>query len=445
MARTTTISGAAFTALVLGCAMIFLGGAAAAEKVYSQTFKSPAFILGPGDVCNKELLMEMPKGHIALRSFNAQVVDEDGVPVPLHQTYLHHWTAHRYYMPRSTSGLRDPVLASNWGVCEDGNLKQLYGLGSETRRTDTNIPAPYGIEVGDPDSIPVGYDEVWILNVHAIDTRGTVDKRKCTECVCELYNITHDTPGKHGEPIPEDYEGGLECCFDETHCALQEGFEGPKRTLYMEYFVKWVEMSEEVVPVKVYIFDVTDKKTTANGKDKCAVEYTVPKCGNEENACVHKEENINFLPTGGDVIYAVAHQHAGGLGSTLYKSDGSVICSSLPTYGNGIAAGDEEGYIVGMSTCVPTPGQVKVKAGEALKVTSWYNSEDRHTGVMGLYYILVDDSAEVQPPEDNNKYYGLMAAAFVAAVILIAAIIANHLKAMKRGPEYESLRTAAAV
>jgi hypothetical protein len=39
---------------------------------------------------------------------------------------------------------------------------------------------------------------------------------------------------------------------------LKDGFEGPKRNLYIRYTVKWLDWNDFVVPVKIYIIDVTD-------------------------------------------------------------------------------------------------------------------------------------------------------------------------------------------
>lgn len=49
------------------------------------------------------------------------------------------------------------------------------------------------------------------------------------------------------------------------------------------------------------------------------IEYTVPKCLEGESKCIHAKESFAFLPYGGDVVYAVAHQHSGGVGSSLYN------------------------------------------------------------------------------------------------------------------------------
>lgn len=74
------------------------------------------------------------------------------------------------------------ILAPNDGICQDGSLGQYFGLGSETRLTSHFIPDPYGIVVGDPSAPPEGFQERWVLNVHAIDTRSALDRKGCTEC-----------------------------------------------------------------------------------------------------------------------------------------------------------------------------------------------------------------------------------------------------------------------
>merc|ERR1712034_242340 len=53
--------------------------------------------------------------------------------------------------------------------------------------------------------------------------------------------------------------------------------------------------------------------------------------------------------------------------------------------------GNEAGYIVGMSTCYPEPGSIQITAGEKLVLESNYSRDQNHTGVMGLFYILVAD------------------------------------------------------
>ncbi|XP_058092870.1 uncharacterized protein LOC131239271 [Magnolia sinica] len=380
--------------------------------VKTAVFLSPAFVLGPGSVEDKFYYnVDFPRGHIAVKDFNAEVVDEAGNPIPLHETYLHHWVMFKYYSRTSAvdldiaSGqelhLSKFIFARNAGVCQGTMLGQYYGLGSETRRTSTFVPDPYGIEVGNPAEIPNGYEERWFLNVHAIDTRGVVDRMGCTECRCNLYNVTEDS---YGRPLRKDYTGGLSCCYDQAQCRVREGIDHVKRKLYLRYTVKWVDWDDSIVPVKIYIFDVTDSgkrenSTKENALIGCRVEYNVEPCGAagmDKGLCVDTKKTNVVMPRGGNIIYGVAHQHWGGIGGTVYGQDGRVICSSIPIYGNGKEAGNEDGYIVGMSTCYPKPGSVKIADGEVLTFESNYSSTQMHTGVMGLFYLLVAD-----PPRKN--------------------------------------------
>lgn len=78
--------------------------------------------------------------------------------------------------------------------------------------------------------------------------------------------------------------------------------------------------------------------------------------------------------------------------------DGRLLCGSDPIYGDGgEVAGNESGYVVGMTTCYPRPGSVKVSDGEVLTLESDYNNTRGHTGLMGLFYILVAPPAAAAP------------------------------------------------
>ncbi|XP_004300379.1 PREDICTED: uncharacterized protein LOC101300825 [Fragaria vesca subsp. vesca] len=406
--------GPSCQSLVLLLAVLVLGlslpcsDAIRINKVKTRTnvYLSPKLVLEPGSVADKYFYnINFPKGHIAIKYFNAEVIDEEGNPIPLHETYLHHWVLARYYA--RTSYLEpeqigfdhiensDFQLVRNSGLCQNNVLGQYYGLGSETRKTDTHVPDPFGIEIGNPAEIPAGYEERWMLNVHAIDTRGAVDRLGCTECRCDLYNVTKDG---RGQPLRPGYTGGLHCCYDGTQCSVKQGYNGVKRSLYLRYTVKWVDWSDSIVPVKIYIFDATDRTDQSAGsslKHDCRVEYNVEPCSTVDavnDQCFHNQQAVITMPTGGYIVYGVAHQHTGGLGATLYREDGRGICSSIPIYGQSEEAGDEAGYIVGMSTCYPRPGSVKINDGETLVVGSNYSSSQPHTGVMGLFYILVAEN-----------------------------------------------------
>ncbi|KAL5549038.1 hypothetical protein UlMin_004269 [Ulmus minor] len=369
-------------------------------KTKSAVFLSPVFELEPGSVAFRFYYnIDFPRGHFALKSFDAEVVDEAGNPVPLYETYLHHLFVVPYFYRKDAATTKDDgsikdnyLSGRNSGICQDDVLGQYYGFGSESRRTSSYVPDPFGIEVGNPAEIPKGYEERWMLNVHAIDTRGAEDKLGCAECRCHLYNVTKD---EYGRPLSPDYRGGLYCCYDQTRCRVREGFKGSKRSLYLRYTVEWIDWSDHIVPVKIYIFDVTDTPMALNDSHEhsCKVEYEVRKSckaiGLTSHGCVDNKRTTLRLPTGGYVVYGVAHQHTGGMGSTLYGENGRVICSSLPIYGKGKEAGNETGYLVGMSTCYPKPGSVKILNGETLVLESNYSNAKTHTGVMGLFHIFV--------------------------------------------------------
>ncbi|OMO52305.1 Calcium-binding EF-hand [Corchorus olitorius] len=409
------------------------------NKIKTAVFLSPKFVLGPGSVENRFYYnIDFPKGHIALKSFNAEVIDEAGNPVPLHETYLHHWAVARYFLRKGVEVLNindrkklnssDYISARNSGICQvDSDVVQYFGLGSETRKTATHVPDPYGIEVGNPAEIPDGFEEKWLLNVHAIDTRGVEDKMGCTECRCDLYNVTED---EYGRPLRPDYKGGFLCCYDHAQCRVKQGFESVRRNLYLRYTVKWVDMDTSVVPAKIYILDITDgwkrssNSTGVNSEHSCKVEYEIEPCRATEladNGCIDTRRISLDMPFGGYVIYGVAHQHAGGSGSALYREDGQLLCSSIPTYGDGEEAGNEAGYIVGMTTCYPQPGTVKISKGETLILESNYSSIRHHTGVMGLFYILVADEL----PKPMNTFYTLVQSQTQDSIILLTILWAG--------------------
>ncbi|KAG9447298.1 hypothetical protein H6P81_013426 [Aristolochia fimbriata] len=423
----------------------------------SSVFLSPPFTLGPGSVLNKFYYdINFPRGHIALKGFDAEIVDELGNSIPLHETYIHHWLIVRYYSLVSSNedldqNIQKHIVAGNSGVCPGNILAQHFGLGSETRRTLTKVPDPYGIEIGNPAEIPDGYEEMWLLNVHAIDTRGVVDRMGCTECRCSLYNVTVD---EYNRPLEKNYTGGLRCCHDQTQCKLRDGFEGVSRKLYLKYTVRWVDWDDSVVPVRIYIFDVTDSgKRTNSTKENmrlgCKVEYEVAGCREEASniaKCVHNKKTNLPIPRGGELVYGVAHQHWGGVGSSLYGQSGQLLCSSNPIYGDGEEPGNEADYIVGMSTCYPKPGSVRIADGEILTLESKYNSSQMHTGVMGLFYILVAD----QPPlrladysisqaQADTRFPSYIWALVLAGIVVTVGIAVGYLRKNASTKDYRPM------
>ncbi|CAM6020783.1 unnamed protein product [Sphagnum balticum] len=390
------------------------------NPVKVETYISPAIVFKPGDAKNKYFHIQAPKGHLGLRNFVAEIVDSHGVSVPLHEVYLHHWFLFEYAVPKNQSVEHTQTLLrsltakegkkNNLGshlighglmkrrktheladIGDDQRFKLLntFGKGAETRRTETRLPAPFALELAPPSQIPMGYESVWILNVHGLDTRGVVDRMGCTECRCDLYNATTD---EEGDPLPEGYLGGFHCCTDGRKCAVKEGFNGPERALYLKSSWEYVDWDECVVPLDFFGIDITNKLHGFGGN---LIEFTVEGCGDADpnsEACVDTQDTTVSAPIGGQVVYVVSHLHATVLDATLWGEDGRVICRTLPIYGHGTEAGDENGYVVGVVSCYPPAGSPQgwITQGEELHYQVKYSKVGGpHTGLMGIVGVKI--------------------------------------------------------
>eukprot|EP00256_Glycine_max_P010852 XP_003522144.2 uncharacterized protein LOC100792489 [Glycine max] len=369
------------------------------NHIKSATFVSKSFEVGPGKIASKALYdIEFPKGHIGVKSFDAELVDEDGKSVPLYETYLHHWFAIKYnenitmsrYIEQSHDISKGINYTRNDGACRGFLLPHYWGLGGESRGTSSNLPDPFAVEFGNPKNIPHGFKEKWLFDIMVIDTRGAYSRKGCTECRCDLLNLPKDfynvTRDINEQPLSLNYKGGLFCCKDNLQCKLRKGFHGPTRKLSLRYKIRWVDWDEHQVPLKFYILDTTDRVRT-NGSSTihdCQAEYTIPRIGHGDFPHV-KKANIP-MKKGGYLIYGTSHMHTGVVNATLYGQDGRVLCTSTPKYGTGKEAGNERGYLVGMSGCYPKPGSVEIKDGEILTLETRYQNKFR-TGAMGFFYI----------------------------------------------------------
>ena len=257
------------------------------NHIKSATFVSKSFEVGPGKIASKALYdIEFPKGHIGVKSFDAELVDEDGKSVPLYETYLHHWFAIKYnenitmsrYIEQSHDISKGINYTRNDGACRGFLLPHYWGLGGESRGTSSNLPDPFAVEFGNPTNIPHGFKEKWLFDIMVIDTRGAYSRKGCTECRCDLLNLPKDfynvTRDINDQPLSLNYKGGLFCCKDNLQCKLRKGFHGPTRKLSLRYKIRWVDWDEHQVPLKFYILDTTDRVRT-NGSSTihdCQVE-----------------------------------------------------------------------------------------------------------------------------------------------------------------------------
>ncbi|XP_057451724.1 uncharacterized protein LOC130743489 [Lotus japonicus] len=366
------------------------------NPIKSATFLSEKFEIGPGRIVEKAFIdIDFPRGHIGVKSFDAELVDEEGNSVPLHEAYLHHYFILKYLAKKNVS--RDPkehfvgsIPVRNAGTCNGNILSYFWAKGAESRGTPSNLLDPFALELGNPASIPSGYEEKWLTNIMTIDTRGAINKESCTQCTCEAYHLPKDfyntTRDFKGKLLTPTYKGGLFCCQNGFQCKLEKGFQAPTRKFALRYNITWVDWNEFQVPVKFYVLDVTDR-VTRNGSQTihdCQIDYSIP--ATNDGSKYHVAKADIPIEKGGYLIYCTSHMHAGVVNATLYGQDGRALCTSTPKYGTGMEPGNEKGYAVGMSVTYPEPGSIKIKDGETLTLESRYESGFR-TGVMGQMYI----------------------------------------------------------
>jgi len=268
--------------------------------VMEQTFISPPMTLANGHIGNKWLPIDWPHGHIAVKSFVADVVKsgpngETPPPEPCcggpheaarDEVFMHHWTVNKWQLPASLftkivdAGGMDYQLT--WrkavgyiellagaglnsganGPCFDSTLHLYFGIGNEVRTLTKEGKYPY--EFPDPYALEFQSDlmrktgEFMVLNTHLIDIRGVRNKRACTECKCSEL-------GSHA--LTNGTEGGLNCChstyYDGGKCALQNTtVQSTNQTYYIRYTLKWQDFNPATtLPLEVISFDATDNNT----------------------------------------------------------------------------------------------------------------------------------------------------------------------------------------
>lgn len=386
-------------------------------NVKKVRYLSPPLTAMPGEVNNKYFPGMFPKGHIGIKSLNADLVYANGEPVPLSEIYLHHWLLLEFAVPKGKSEqhmdhLFREMRRHHHYVHDDGfvgaeeqhrhhhhhhhhhwmhagerpKFINFLGKGGETRHTETRLPGRYVIESGAP---PEGFETVWTMNIHGLDTRGALNKEGCAECRCHLFNATTDEDGK---PLPEGYIGGLRCCGDGNQCAVEEGFNGGKNTFHLRYEWEYIDWNECLIPTVGLAIDITNHDGFAEDE----VEFTVEGCGDADPAseeCLDTREATRIMPIGGEIVYTVSHLHAATLDAAVYGEDGRLICRTTPMYGQGEEAGNEKNYVVGIKSCygIPgTPGSARVEKGEKLRyVVTSTKVGGPHTGLMGLNGIRI--------------------------------------------------------
>lgn len=423
MKQPTGVFSAATAALLLATGMSLTATAAIEIKRY--TALTPAVALAQGEVTNTFHRLAIPPGPIAVYRFEADVVEQDAATgavtaTPSFDAYLHHHvvgSAHEHYASQqgSWSPMKPAAFSRSVG----------FGAGTECRGTPQAFVPPYAF------TTVAGEDE-WVANIHIINTRRMPSKQagRCLECPCtaedkldgETVNGGHLRYDNCNAQLRAEnnsvcaattYHGGLRCCEDGEFCLEPEELASQDTTssYHLRYTIEYADIGPETRALYVGgCCDASgDLEHTGN------VEYDVPLCDPETHpGCVHTLATRQRLDGNGhsvfrfadddsgplepadrevELVYAVGHQHRGGLGISLYDdATGDLLCASVPTYGEGDVAGDERGYVVAMSTCALDPPR-RMRASDVVRVVALYNNTVAHTGAMSLMYLALSDVA----------------------------------------------------
>lgn len=383
-----------------------------------------------GQVANTYHELSIPKGPIAIYKFQAQVVEKDKngniVQVPTYDAYLHHHVVGSSF--KSTESVADSPMKPK-------NISRAigFGAGTECRGTPQEFYFPYAF-------ITTKGEDSWIANVHIINTRKLPMKktRHCLECPCTTENAKYSVVNTsfyhcNTDLINEEntacssstYIGGLRCCENNVYCinSNQRNTESVTSTYYLQYRIEYdIVVSENNPLYLASCCDATGNLTVAGN-----TEYDISVCNKTETPeCIHKLTTYQYIggsayfpfAHGGpikpkinreiELVYMVGHQHRGGIGISIYDDkSGKLICESIPTYGKSNMIGDENGYVVSMSTCTFKP-PLKMFTYDILKIVASYNNTISHTGVMSLVYLAISDVGHYKNKQqllvsDNEK------------------------------------------
>jgi len=327
----------------------------------TETFRSSVFSLHAGEVAFSnpyKTVLQFPKtgGDYMITKFQGEVVDANGVSVPLDEVYLHHWLIFNEQKP-------------NLGVC-GGYLKYNFGIGAESRGTPVEYPSGYGWRASSSDT--------WGMNLHILRTQGLKVTTNHSQAVKQCIECWPDT-GKSCSTA------GFDCCQDGSYCPVDGSVTGT-RDYYFQYKVEYTTSITSLAEVHAIVLDASNCQVETNIKQNDLDPWSVT-------------EYSWKSPVTANVVLAIGHLHNGAKNVTLYVND-KEMCTTTPRYGTEVGvAGNEKGYLVEAPGCVDAGA---VKAGDKITVRSHYwvrSGTDPtgsglpggfHGGVMSYFYLVVD-------------------------------------------------------
>lgn len=308
--------------------------------------------------------------------------------------------------------------------------------GGEFRNNPHIFPAPFRTTIHQPE---VFAPELHIINTHrANSTPQWGEASPLLQCPCTPQRRINATAGTIDgkEPYPlfgcsaamleagnpscglETYEGGWRCCehgvmlVDTSKCLEPDCAEWPREEVFMRFDFTYEDADNETRPL--YSEACCDVSSDRMGDGN--IEYDIPPCppGTPPSECVYAFETVQpmdayypnktFPVKNGthvpeselevDLVYAVAHLHVDGISLEMIDAvTNETLCAASRAngklqYGKGKAAGDEAGYVTGITPCIwGTEGKVppRRKRSHPIRTRAVYNATNRVTGVMSLW------------------------------------------------------------
>jgi len=314
--------------------------------------------------------------------------------------------------------------------------------GAEYRNNPQRFEKPFRAVVFKP--------EVWLPLLHLINTKGGKSKTPWSpllECPCtpqRKINVWAGTiDGRRPDPPIgcskefaatgnpschlSTYQGGWRCCENhmflidtDKECKDPQCSEKPVDEVYMKFTFYYEDATPGMLPVEPSA--CCDVTSSTQGNEN--IEYDIPACkpGTPAERCLHVAESVqpvgyyNKHPRspdddhrGSDMVYlafAAPHLHVAGLSLQLFDHEtNKLLCEVHATkgnsggifYGHSSEVGDENGYLVGLSTCRwNSTNAPKFRRDHLLRTRAVYDASMTHTGVMSLWLM---DVAPVSEPD----------------------------------------------
>lgn len=407
-----------------------------------------------------ELARRLANSSVTVSSFAVDVVEvlHGGRErsAPLYDAYNHHFivffgTEAGLWRLYNSSANLDPIggacvkpahahhaLGTNGHLAHKRGFAQFGGAsGAEFRNNPHDIPKPYGFLLS-------GVTHMAAV-LHLIGMRGveghSLAHAPLLECPCTPQRHVDPAAGTIGGCLPrppfhctdqlvrqrnggcslQGYTGGYRCCEHGAFLVDTDAHDVERRpaATYRLKFSLTFRAHEPARDVPLHATsccDVTEPVQRAgHGFLGGNVEYDIPRCaeGTPPDACVHVATNVQPLDLAEkedadelvELVHAAGHLHHGGIALELVDElTGQLVCRATPTYGASAAAGDEDGFLVGIQPCVwgppPLPPPPRFKRSHPMRTIAYYNSSRPHTGVMSLWLMsaaVVGRPAEAAP------------------------------------------------